>query len=112
MSGLNIVLGNLAKWAIEKKAGCEAVSRVIASNATNYAKKNKRWKDQTGNARAGLHGGSFWESPTILKAFVAHSMEYGIYLELAHDRKYQILEESIKQFQDSWYNSIKRIMEK
>jgi hypothetical protein len=38
-------------------------------------------------------------------------MEYGVYLELAHDRKYQILEETRDKFKDSWFNSVKRIME-
>ncbi|MHB8276358.1 MAG: hypothetical protein ACYDIA_01725 [Candidatus Humimicrobiaceae bacterium] len=111
MAGSGAVIAKMWAWAAEKRIALEAISKVTASNATNYAKTNKRWRDQTGNARAGLHGGSFWESPTILKAYIAHSMEYGIYLELAHDRKFQILEESLKQFQDSWYNSIKRIME-
>ena len=112
MAGLNKVLKNLNNWAVEKRAGIEAISAVTAANATNYAKSNKRWKDITGNARAGLHGGYFWENPEILKAFVAHSMEYGIYLELANESKYAILMESIKKFQNTWYNSVKRIIEK
>lgn len=112
MSGSGQVIANMMKWAYEKKAGVEAVSAVTAANATNYAKQNKRWKDITGNARAGLHGGHFWENTEVLKLFVAHSMEYGIYLELANDRKYAILEEAINKSKDVWYRSIQRIMNK
>jgi len=112
MSGLGTVLGNLNKWALEKRAGVEAVSKVTAVAMQNYARTNRRWQDRTGNARAGLHGGSLWQNPFILMVFIAHSMSYGVMLELSKDRKYAILEESRNKFQDSFFNGIKRIMEK
>jgi len=111
MSGLNIVLQNLGKWALEKRAGCEAVAKITASQMQNYSRTNRRWQDRTGNARAGLHGGSFWDNPFMLMVFIAHSMSYGVYLELAHDRKYAILEESRDKFKDSFYQGVKKIME-
>lgn len=112
MSGLNEVLANLYKWATEKRAGVDAVSKVTASNMQNFARLNRPWKDQTGNARAGLNGGSYWENAEILKIYIAHSMEYGVFLELANSGNYAILEPTIREFQDKWYNAIKRIMEK
>ena len=111
MSGLGTVLGNLNKWAVEKKAGCEATAKVTAVAMQNYARTNKRWQDRTGNARAGLNGGSFWQNPVILMIFIAHSMSYGVMLELSKDRKYAILEEARDKFKDSFYNGVKRIME-
>jgi len=111
MSGLGTVLGNLNKWAVEKKAGCEATAKVTAVAMQNYARTNKRWQDRTGNARAGLNGGSFWQNPFILMIFIAHSMSYGVMLELSKDRKYAILEEARDKFKDSFYNGVKRIME-
>ena len=112
MAGSAKVIANMWGWAASKRIALEALSNVTAANAVNYAKTNKRWVDRTGNARAGLHGGSYWESSTVLKAYVAHGMEYGIFLELANSRKYAILEESIQKFQNTWYNGIQRIMEK
>jgi hypothetical protein len=109
MSGLPQVLANLEKWGKEKKAGCTGVARTTASQMQNYARQNRRWQDQTGNARAGLHGGSFWEN-AFLYAYIAHAVEYGVYLELAHDRKYQILEETANKFRDEFYKSIEIIM--
>jgi len=113
MAGLNIVLGNLAKWAVEKRVGVEGVARVTGTNIQNYARSRAHdvWHKQSGLARAGLHGGSFWQNPFILMIFIAHSMSYGVYLELAHDRKYAILEESRDKFKDSFYNGVKKIME-
>jgi len=112
MSGSAQVIANMYKWAAEKRIGCEAVSRVNAANMENYAKTNKRWTDRTGNARAGLHGGYYWENPETLKTYIAHGVSYGVFLELANDGKYAILEESINKYKDVWFKSIKRIIEK
>lgn len=111
MSGSQTVIANMYKWAQLKRAGVEGVSKIAASQAQNYARTHKRWNDITGNARAGLNGGSFWETMAILKIFMAHSVDYGVYLELAHDRKYQILEEAINKVKDDWFNAVKKIME-
>jgi len=110
MSGLPIVLGNLNKWAVEKKVGLEGLGRVASTNMTNYARQNKRWQDRTGNARAGLHGDSFWQNPFMLIIFIAHAMEYGIFLELAHDGKYSILEETANKYSKEVHENAKRIM--
>ena len=110
MSGLPGVLGNLNKWAVEKKVGLEGLGRVGATNMTNYARKNKRWQDRTGNARAGLHGSSFWQNPFMLIIFMAHGVEYGIFLELAKDGKYAILEPTVNKYSKEIYENAKRIM--
>ena len=112
MAGSAEVIRNLYKWAELKKAGCEAVSRVSASEIEAYGKNTARWQNRTGNARNMLHAGFLWESLDILKLYFAHGMEYGVFLELANDGKYAILEESIKKFQDTWFKNIERVMNK
>ena len=111
MAGSAEVIKNLYNWANMKKAGVEGATKVAAASMQTYARQNKPWKDQTGNARAGLHGGYLWEKPDYLKAYIAHSVSYGLYLEMAHDRKNKILEEARDSVKDSWYNSVKKIME-
>lgn len=111
MAGSGQVIANMFKWVVEKKAGIEAVAKITDSQMQNYARTNRRWQDRTGNARAGLNGGSYWETMNILKIYIAHSMEYGPFLELSKDRRFAILEESRDKFKDSFYNGVKRIME-
>ena len=111
MSGSAECIRNLYKWATMKRAGIEGLSLTTESNMQNYARQNRPWTDRTGNARAGLNGGHFWENPEILKIYIAHSMSYGVRLELDHDRKYQILEPTVNKFKDSWFNGVRRIME-
>ena len=111
MAGSAEVIGNMYKWANMKKAGVEGATKVAAASMQTYARQNQPWENQTGNARAELHGGYLWEKPDYLKAYIAHSMSYGLYLEMAHDRKYKILEEARDSVKDSWFNSVKKIME-
>lgn len=53
-------------------------------------KTGARWTDRTGAARSGLvaipiHGRTYEE------IYMAYSVTYGIWLEIAHDRKYAII---------------------
>lgn len=62
----------------------------IEPEMTAYAKKNAPWTDRTGNARAGLHtahsiGSNYFE------LVVAHSVPYGIWLEVRWSGKYAII---------------------
>jgi hypothetical protein len=62
----------------------------------NYAKKNAPWKNHSGRARLGLH--SYTEkTPFGYRLIIAHGVDYGIWLELAHEKKYAILNETIQQ---------------
>ena len=112
MSGSAQVIAKMYKWAAEKKIGCEAVSRVNVANMENYAKTNYGWEAQTGYAHGSLHGGYYWENTNILKTFIAHSADYGVFLELANDGKYAILQPTINKFKDTWFKSIERVMNK
>lgn len=59
--------------------------------ATKYMKLNAPWTDRTGAARSGLH--SIVPRPTRdhWELIVAHSVYYGIYLEVCNSGKYQII---------------------
>lgn len=61
-----------------------------AAITTGDLKTQARWTDRTGAARAGLfaipiHGRTYEE------IYMAYSVTYGIWLEIAHDRKYAII---------------------
>lgn len=62
----------------------------------NYAKQNAPWTDRSGRARLGLN--SYTEkTPFGYRLIIAHGVDYGIWLELAHEKKYAILNETIQQ---------------
>ena len=77
----------------------QAVKRVIAGQfyyakdeATTFAKQNASWTDRTGNARAGLHADvNIIDQGKAFELMMAHSVEYGIWLEIRFSGKFAIL---------------------
>lgn len=61
----------------------------------NYAKTHKRWINRTGHAVQRLKG-YIEEGINNIKVCIAHGVDYGIFLELRYERKYAILEESVR----------------
>ena len=74
--------------------------RLVAFAANTYAEAlkdmqdiqidNGIWQNETKQALQGLFSGPITEDDAV-GFFVAHTMDYGVFLELANDRKYEIL---------------------
>lgn len=60
------------------------------NDAVSYARKNAPWTDRTGNARSGLHA-SVNLGENFAELIVAHSVPYGIWLEVRWSGKYAII---------------------
>lgn len=60
----------------------------------NFARENRRWTDRTGHARQRLHGyvGSIPEGYRIT---LAHGVDYGLWLELANEKRFAIIPQAI-----------------
>lgn len=82
---------------METKA--EAAIKLYAKNSAEKleadAKTNARWQNHTGDARRRLKGDSLPVSNGY-KLRLAHGVDYGIWLEMAHERRYAIIEETIR----------------
>lgn len=63
----------------------------VATQAQDYAKKNFKWTPRSGRAHTGLNAGVRAMNNDEIELWVAHGVEYGIYLELAMQKKYAIL---------------------
>ena len=59
------------------------------------AQENRRWTDRTGQARQRLNGyvGKIAEGYRIT---LAHGVDYGLWLELANEKKYSIIPQTIE----------------
>lgn len=86
---------NLQTFDAKLKRNVAAMMEYNASYATGWMKQNARWTDRTGAARTGLaataHSGRNFE-----ELFLAYSVNYGIWLEVAHDRKYAIITPALR----------------
>lgn len=72
-------------------------SETVAKEFESYAKANRKWTDRTGHARQRLTG--YVEKLEGNKGFricIAHGVDYGLWLELAHEKKYAILEPTVR----------------
>lgn len=68
----------------------------FSTRAEAYMKQNAPWTDRTGNARSTLHADTFHE-PNVQHGIVcAHGMPYGIWLEIAHEGRFEIINPTIE----------------
>jgi len=98
----SVIATGLQEFDARSWAAAVAVAEFIAQKMQDDARRNAPWSDRTGNARSGLFGavdsGGRNEAGQItalaervVKIYLAHTMEYGVYLELAHGEKYAII---------------------
>ena len=86
---------NLQTFDTKLRSNIAMIFEYNAGYATAWMKQNARWTDRTGAARTGLtatahHGRNFEE------LFLAYSVNYGIWLEVANDRKYAIITPALR----------------
>lgn len=85
-------------YKMENKVGAALLMYMStkASEVESYMKRNRPWTDRTGMAKATLNTSVSQPSKTVLRMTLAHGVDYGIWLELAHEKNYAIIEPTIK----------------
>jgi hypothetical protein len=68
-----------------------------------------KWRDKTAHARQGLFA-KVTKAKGTIRIDLAHTMDYGVYLELAHQRKYAVIEPVIKKLAPEFFAEIQRMM--
>ena len=66
-----------------------------AQKLESEAKQNARWTDRSGAARQRLNG-YVYDIPNGYRLNLAHGVDYGIWLELAHEKRFSIIPETIR----------------
>jgi hypothetical protein len=117
IDGINIdrasvqgLLNNIGNVEEKIKKALLLITETVALKMEAWAKDNAEWTDRTGDARKWLKGTAHWENASELVASISHTMEYGVWLELAHDRKFAILERAIDQYKDELFKAWKTIV--
>lgn len=86
--GINEIQRNLDVYRKKVHETCLAVAEYFAPIVEAEAKNNAPWVDRSGNARQGLTGFAEDVSATIVELYLAHKMEYGVWLELKNSARY------------------------
>lgn len=99
MPGLNIDTDGLDSGLDNFEARAEAVLKAYAAQSAlklqNDARENAPWTDRTGHARQRLTG-DYSEVPEGYQLELAHGVDYGIWLELAHEKRFSIIPKTIE----------------
>ena len=72
-----------------------AFAETGALKMQSYAQQNARWTDRSGSARGRLQGG-VEKRANGYAIRIAHGVDYGIWLELAHEKHFAILPDTLR----------------
>ena len=88
---------NLDKMSTKLGALILMYAATKASELQSKMKLNRPWTDRTGMAKALLNAKVSQPSKDIVRITLAHGVEYGIWLELAHEKNYAIIAPTIRE---------------
>lgn len=110
------LVSNLKKldraFTSKEYGGLLMLMQTAASKMESWSKQNAPWTDRTGHARQRLTGQAYWENSNIVVAAIAHQVDYGIWLELAHQRKYAILEKALEEHRGEIEDAVRTLLER
>jgi len=99
-------LDRFEQYAQDKlKAACKQTAREMEE----HAKEHAPWQDRTGAARAGLTG-SWGLNQYVYYIKLAHSVRYGIYLEMYNEKRFEILAPTLRQYENRVWEVYKELM--
>ena len=103
------VLTGLTEFGTKMNAAIRIYAETASKDFESYAKHNRPWTDRTGRARQGLTGyvtphGANW------RINIAHTVDYGLWLEYARNKKYAILEPTVRLKSEEVLQGLKKLV--
>lgn len=99
MDSFRVDTSSLEKGLSSLSGGANGVIRMyaetVAKDFESYAKENRPWHDRTSRARQGLTG-YVKETSSGYRIIIAHTVDYGLWLEMAREKRYAILEPTVR----------------
>lgn len=87
-------------------------SATKASELQAKMKMNRPWTDRTGMAKAMLSARVSQPDTDTIRITLAHGVEYGIWLELAHEKNYAIIAPTIREEGPRMVSDLRNLMSK
>lgn len=105
---------NIDVFAARLEAALLIFADQEATQLQNYMKNNAKWTDRTGHARQSLTGTAYKSTPTEITIKLAHgsNVPYGVYLELAHEKKYAIIQPTIQANQNQIMHDMQYLIDR
>ena len=112
---MKVEIGDLNKGLIEYSekalAAVDVYGKTAAAKLEGKAKENRPWTDRTGDARKRMKGSSEMDSDG-LKIVLAHGVDYGVWLELAHEKRYAIVEPTVRLDSNEIFQNLRGLLDR
>lgn len=99
---------NLQAWADRQRAEVVLLAQRWAGTLEARAKTHAPWTDRTSNARNGLFGTTEVRGNEIIIR-IGHTIEYGVFLELANEGRFAILKPTITDSTAEIFDSYRKL---
>ncbi len=90
------LLKAIEQYGAKVLVAVHAVADFIAQRLQDDARRDAPWTDRTGNARSGLFSLVDDAAEKIVSIYLAHTMDYGVFLELANGGRYAVIMKTIE----------------
>ena len=101
MDGMAALKKSLTSIYERRRKSVYALSLYYAAQSLQYFRlqqsNNAYWENQTGFARDLMFSNAYIED-NVVAWFMAHAVHYGVYLELANDRKHEAIRPIVQRF--------------
>lgn len=88
--GIEEMKKNLEQIPERTSAALYAYGRTAAASLQGEAQRNRPWTDRTAQARQRIKGYCV-KTDTGIRIYLAHGVDYGVYLEFANEKKYAVI---------------------
>lgn len=102
---------NIKTFGKDLRRNISAVVDYNAAFAQAWLRSRAKWTDRTGAARSGLFAISI-EDRNNFEIFMAYSVNYGIWLEVANNRKYAIITPAIRVIGDKLIKDMQGLIDR
>lgn len=112
MIDMSEIQRKLSQKPAEIERATIAYGQTVASDLQGKAQQNRPWTDRTGQARQRLRG-YVEKRDNVVRINLAHGVSYGEYLEYGNEKRYAIIEPTLRANErnivDGWYRMVKKI---
>lgn len=84
------MIKGIAATELKAKASLGLYADTVSKKMEAHAKTNYPWTPRSGMAHQSLNSSWEWRGSKIVIS-LAHGVEYGVYLEFAHEKKFAVL---------------------
>lgn len=115
MSKTNMDTSGIEKGLMRLMDKSEAAIRMYSETAAlklqNYMRDNAPWTDRTGDARKRLTG-TVYKVSNGYQIILSHGVNYGIWLELAHEKRFAIIQPTIQVNSNEVMKGLDKLLER